>query len=33
MIPQSRRSAIEKEIKKVEDGPDLPAVEDDDLFK
>ena len=26
-------SPIEKAIKKVEDGPELPAVEDDDLFK
>ena len=26
-------SAIEKEIKKVEDGPELPPIEEEDLFK
>ncbi len=31
--PKEPESIIEKEIQKVEDGPELPPVEDDDLFK
>lgn len=31
--PAEPESIIEQEIQKVEDGPELPPVEDDDLFK
>jgi len=31
--PKEPESAIEKEIKKVEEGPELPPIEEEDLFK
>ena len=31
--PKEPESIIEQEIQKVEDGPELPPVEDEDLFK
>ncbi|QTN33092.1 hypothetical protein HZ994_12460 [Akkermansiaceae bacterium] len=31
--PEPEKSAIEKDIEKVEPGPALPSVEDEDLFK
>lgn len=31
--PKEPESIIEKKLQKVEDGPDLPPIEDDDLFK